>query len=237
VIEAAELQAIFGLQVELLNDFAAVANSLPLLGPADLAKLGGVAGDKSSPIAVLGPGTGLGVACLIPRADKPVVIASEGGHATLAATCDREEWIIQHLRQRFGHVSAERALSGPGLENIYQAIGAVDKVETALQNATQITRSALRGECNIAVEALNIFCAFLGSFAGNVALTFDARGGVYIAGGISPRIVDFMRRSQFRVRFEAKGRFQQYLKSIPVHVITHPAAAFIGLKSFLSARS
>ena len=237
VIEAAELQAIFGLQAELLNDFAAVANSLPLLGPADLAKLGGVAGDKTSPMAVLGPGTGLGVACLIPRADKPVVIASEGGHATLAATCDREERIIQHLRQRFGHASAERALSGTGLENIYRAIGAVDKVEIALQNATQITRSALRGECNIAVEALNVFCAFLGSFAGNAALTFDARGGVYIAGGISPRIVDFMRRSQFRVRFEAKGRFQQYLKSIPVHVITHPAAAFIGLKSFLSARS
>jgi glucokinase len=237
VIEAAELQAIFGLQSELLNDFAAVANSLPLLGPADLAKLGGVAGDKTSPMAVLGPGSGLGVACLIPRADKPAVIASEGGHATLAATCDREDQIIRHLRQRFGHASAERALSGPGLENIYRAIGAVDKVETAPQNAKQITRSALRGECNIAVEALNVFCAFLGSFAGNVALTFDARGGVYIAGGISPRIVDFMRRSQFRVRFEAKGRFQQYLKSIPVHVITHPAAAFIGLKSFLSARS
>jgi glucokinase len=237
VIEAAELQAIFGLQAELLNDFAAVANSLPLLGPADLAKLGGVAGDKTSPMAVLGPGTGLGVACLIRRANKRVVIASEGGHATLAATCDREERIIQHLRQRFGHASAERALSGPGLENIYRAIGAVDKVEIALQNATQITRSALRGECNIAVEALNVFCAFLGSFAGNAALTFDARGGVYIAGGISPRIVDFMRRSQFRVRFEAKGRFQQYLKSIAVHVITHPAAAFIGLKSLLSARS
>jgi len=237
VIEAAELQAIFGLQAELLNDFAAVANSLPLLGPADLAKLGGGASDKTSPMAVLGPGTGLGVACLIRRGDKRVVIASEGGHATLAATCDREERIIQHLRQRFGHASAERALSGPGLENIYRAIGAVDKVEIALQNATQITRSALRGECDIAVEALNVFCAFLGSFAGNVALTFDARGGVYIAGGISPRIVDFMRRSQFRVRFEAKGRFQQYLKSIAVHVITHPAAAFIGLKSFLSARS
>ena len=93
-------------------------------------------------------------------------------------------------------------------------------METALQNATQITKSALRGECNVAVEALNVFCAFLGSFAANVALTFDARGGVYIAGGISPRIVDFMRRSQFRVRFEAKGRFQRYLKSIPVHVIT-----------------
>ena len=130
VIEAAELQASFGFQSELLNDFAAVANSLPLLGPADLAKLGGVVGDKTSPMAVLGPGTGLGVACLIRRADKPVVIASEGGHATLAATCDREDRIIQHLRQRVGHVSAERALSGPGLENLYRAIGAIDKVAT-----------------------------------------------------------------------------------------------------------
>ena len=151
-------------------------------------------------MAVLGPGSGLGVACLIRRADKPVVIAGEGGHATLAPTCDREDRIMRRLRQRFGHVSAERALSGPGLENLYRAIGAIDKVATPLQNATQITKSALRGECNIAVEALNIFCAFLGSFAGNVALTFDARGGVYIADGISPRIVDFMRRSQFRVR-------------------------------------
>ena len=200
VIEAAELQASFGFQSELLNDFAAVANSLPLLGPADLAKLGGGAGDKTAPMAVLGPGSGLGVACLIRRADKPVVIAGEGGHATLAPTCDRADRIMRRLRQRFGHVSAERALSGPGLENLYRAIGAIDKVATPLQNATQITKSALRGECNIAVEALNIFCAFLGSFAGNVALTFDARGGVYIAGGISPRIGDFMRRSQFRVR-------------------------------------
>jgi glucokinase len=182
-------------------------------------------------MAVLGPGTGLGVTCLIRRTDKPVVIASEGGHATLAATCDREDQIIQYLRQRFGHASAERAVSGPGLENICLAIGALDHVETTLQNATQITQSALRGECRIAVEALNVFCAFLGSFAGNVALTFDARGGVYIAGGISPRIVNFTRRSQFRARFEAKGRFREYLKAIPVNVITHPAAAFVGLTS------
>jgi glucokinase len=231
VIDAIELQATFGLRSQLVNDFAAVAHSLPLLGSADLANLGGGAADKPSPMAILGPGTGLGVACLIRRADKPVVIASEGGHATLAATCDREDQIIQYLRQRFGHVSAERAVSGSGLENIYLAIGALDKVETKLQNATQITRSALRGECRIAVEALNVFCAFLGSFAGNVALTFDARGGVYIAGGISPRIVKFLRRSQFRARFEAKGRFREYLKAIPVNVITHPAAAFVGLRS------
>jgi glucokinase len=231
VIDAIELQAAFGLRSRLLNDFAAVAHSLPLLSPTDLSEVGGSAADKTSPMAVLGPGTGLGVACLIRRTDKPVVITSEGGHATLAATCDREDQIIQHLRQRFGHASAERAVSGPGLENIYLAIGALDKVETALQNATQITRSALSGECKIAVEALNVFCAFLGSFAGNIALTFDARGGVYIAGGISPRIVSFMRRSQFRTRFEAKGRFREYLKEISVNVITHPAAAFVGLTS------
>jgi glucokinase len=231
VIDAIELEATFGLRSQLFNDFAAVAHSLPLLGRADLAKIGGGAGDKTSPMAVLGPGTGLGVACLIRQADKPVVIASEGGHATLAATCDREDQIIDHLRQRFAHASAERAVSGPGLENIYLAIGALDKVETAPQTATQITRSALRGECSIAVEALNVFCAFLGSFAGNTALTFGTRGGVYIAGGISPRIVSFLCRSQFRARFEAKGRFREYLKAIPVNVITHPAAAFVGLTS------
>jgi glucokinase len=231
VIDALELQSTFGLRSRFVNDFAAVAHSLPWLGPAALAKLGGGAADATSPTAVLGPGTGLGVACLIRRTAKPIVIASEGGHATLAATCDREDQIIQHLRQRFGHASAERAISGPGLENIYLAIGALDKVETTLPNATQIMRSALRGECRIAVEALNVFCAFLGSFAGNVALTFDARGGVYIAGGISPRIVNFMRRSQFRDRFEAKGRFGEYLKAIPINVITHPAAAFVGLTS------
>jgi glucokinase len=227
------LRSLFGLQSRLLNDFEAVAHALPLLGSADLTKIGGGAGERISPMAVLGPGTGLGVACLVQQPDQAVVIQSEGGHATLAGTCDREDQIIQQLRERFGHASAERALSGPGLKNIYQAIGALDKVATPLPDATQITSSALRSECTIAVEALNIFCGFLGSFAANVALTFGARGGVYIAGGISPRIVDFLHRSQFRARFEAKGRFREYLRAVPVHVITHPAAAFIGLNSIL----
>jgi glucokinase len=234
VIDASELQSAFNVPSQLLNDFEAVAHSLALLEPSDSTKIGGGALNKTLPMAVLGPGTGLGVACSVPRSGKPVVIQSEGGHATLAGTCDREDDIINRLRQRFGHASAERALSGPGLENIYRAIGALDTVETPLQNATEITRSALRGERNTAVEALDTFCALLGSFAGSVALTFGARGGVYIAGGIPPRIVDFMRRSQFRDRFEAKGRFREYLKTIPVHVITHPAAAFIGLRSLLS---
>jgi glucokinase len=234
IIDTAELQTLFGFQLQLFNDFEAVAHSLPLLETADLANIGGIPRNNTGALAVLGPGTGLGVACLVRRAEKSIVIRSEGGHSTLGGTCDREDQIIRQLRRRFGHASAERALSGPGLENIYQAIGALDKLETPLQNATQVTQSAVRGECNIALEALNTFCAFLGSFAGNVALTFGARGGVYIAGGISPRIVEFIRRSQFRARFEGKGRFREYLKSIPVHVITHPAAAFVGLQSILS---
>jgi glucokinase len=234
IIDTDELKQTFGIQSRLLNDFEAVAFSLPLLGSADLERVGGITAYKEAPMAVLGPGTGLGVACLVTRADKPVVIQSEGGHATSAGSCEREDQIIQHLRRRFGHASAERAISGPGLKNIYEALGALDKVETRLQSAEEITSSALRDECHLAVEALNIFCAFLGSFAGNVMLTFGARGDVYIAGGISPRIVDFMRRSQFRDRFEAKGRFREYLKSIPVDVIMHPGATFIGLNSLLS---
>jgi glucokinase len=231
VIDTPELRATFKLEARIFNDFEAVALSLPWLTPTDLAPIGGGNPAAGAPKAVVGPGSGLGVACLIPRSEKPVVISSEGGHATLAATCEREDRIIGQLRQRFGHVSAERAVSGMGLENIYQAIAALDGVDIPSRSAAEITKSALRSESQVAREALHVFCAFLGSFAGNVALTFGARGGVYVAGGISPRILDFLVRSQFRNRFEAKGRFQSYLETLPSYVITHPAAAFVGLKS------
>lgn len=231
VIDTPELRAIFKLEARIFNDFEAVALSLPWLTPTDLAPIGGGNPAAGAPKAVVGPGSGLGVACLIPRSEKPVVISSEGGHATLAATCEREDRIIGQLRQRFGHVSAERVVSGMGLENIYQAIAALDGVDITSRSAAEITKSALRSESQVAREALHVFCAFLGSFAGNVALTFGARGGVYVAGGISPRILDFLVRSQFRNRFEAKGRFQSYLETLPSYVITHPAAAFVGLKS------
>ena len=230
VIDAGELQTGFGLQVRILNDFEAVALSLPSLKSTDLAGIGGGRPEAGAPMAVLGPGSGLGVACLV---DRSVVIASEGGHATLAPTCEQENRIVAHLRKRFGHVSAERAISGSGLENIYQAIAALEGVEIPPRNAAEITKSAFSGECALARQSLYAFCAFLGSFAGNVALTFGARGGVYIAGGISPRILDFLIRSEFRKRFEAKGRLRNYLEAIPSYVITHPAAALIGLKSLL----
>ena len=183
-------------------------------------------------MVVLGPGSGLGVACLV---DRSVVIASEGGHATLAPTGEQEDHIMAHLRKRFGHVSAERAISGSGLENVYQAIAALEGLEIPPRNAAEITKSAFSGECALARQSLYAFCAFLGSFAGNVALTFGARGGVYIAGGISPQILDFLIRSEFRKRFEAKGKLRNYLEAIPSYVITHPVAALIGLKSLVEA--
>jgi glucokinase len=235
VIDVSELQTIFGLQAQIINDFEAVALSLAGLTSTDLARIGGGKSEPGSPMAVLGPGTGLGVACLVDRSDRRVVIASEGGHATLAPACEQEDRIVSQLRKRFGHVSAERVISGSGLENIYQAVAVLEGLEMPPRNAAEITKNALSGECQLAQRSLQAFCAFLGSFAGNVALTFGARGGVYIAGGIAPRILNFLVQSEFRNRFEAKGRFQNYLKAIPTYVITHPAAALIGLKSLVEA--
>jgi glucokinase len=231
-IDARELRTAFGLaRARIVNDFEATAFSLPHLAAADLHPIGGGGAVAGAPMAVLGPGTGLGVACLVPTAQNPVVIASEGGHATMAAGSRREDALIDHLRQHFGHVSAERMISGFGLENIYQAIAALDGVEAPSRNAAAITKAALDGSCQTAQAALDAFCSFLGAFAGNVALTFGARGGVFVAGGIVPRIVEFATRSKFRERFEAKGRFRPYLEAIPSNVIVHPGAAFVGLRS------
>jgi glucokinase len=234
VIDTCQLQNDFDLQTVMVNDFAALAYSLPSLSINDLSQIGGGNHDNLAPIAVVGPGSGLGVACLVPGANKPVVLASEGGHATLAGACEREDRILAYMRHRFGHVSAERAVSGPGLENIFQAITAIDGYGGLSASAAEITIGAMEDKCQRSREALDLFCAFLGSFAGNVALTFGARGGVYIGGGILPRILNFMHQSDFRKRFEAKGRFRDYLRTIPTYVITHPAATLVGLKSLLA---
>jgi glucokinase len=219
--------------VRVINDFEATALSLPHLLEQDVRSLGGGRTVLGAPMAVLGPGSGLGVAGLVADGPRQIVIASEGGHATLPAVSRREDAVLDHLRQQFGHVSAERVLSGPGLENIYRAIAALDEVDVSPSNAAAITRAALDRTCSISQQALDMFCAMLGSFAGNVALTYGARGGVYIAGGIVPRILGYLSDSAFRQRFEQKGRFRRYLEDIPSKVVVHPAATFIGLKSLV----
>jgi glucokinase len=212
--------------VTLVNDFHATAVSLPLLTADDVFSLGGQSAIAGAPRAVLGPGSGLGVACLM---EDGTVVTGEGGHTTFPATCAREDAILDNLRRSFGHVSAERVLSGPGLENLYRSIALVDGRQASPRNAAEITAAALNNTCGISVAAMDMFCTMLGVFAGNIALTFGARGGVYIAGGIVPRIVDHLARSQFRKKFEEKGRLSSYVEPIPTHVIVHPAVSFIGL--------
>jgi glucokinase len=223
--------------VRVINDFEATALSLPHLGDMDLCRIGEGQAVAHAPRVVLGPGSGLGVAGLVGEEGRWTVVPGEGGHATMAATTEREGAILEHLRERFGHVSAERVLSGPGLENLYRAIAAIEGVQAPLSNPVEITNAALQASSPTAVAALDMFCAMLGSFAGNVALTYGARGGVYIAGGIAPRVLGHLAKSTFRQRFEQKGRMKSYLQVIPTQIIVHPTASFLGLRSLAMAEA
>jgi glucokinase len=204
-----------------INDFTALALALPGLDASELDQVGGGAALADSPIALLGAGTGLGVSGLIPSSTpgRWSALQGEGGHVTLAATNTREWAVLSVLRERFGHASGERAISGQGLEALQLALCTLDGVARGELPAAEVSRLALAGTDSQCVEALDLFCAFLGNAAGNLALTLGARGGVYIGGGIVPRLGHAFARSRFRACFEDKGRFRSYLESIPVFVI------------------
>lgn len=232
VVDADELRARFGfVDVRVINDFEAIAWSLPHLARADLRQLGGQAAKPNAPMVALGPGTGLGVAAYVPWAQGAFVLHSEGGHMTLPSGDQREDAVIAVLRHRLGHVSAERALSGNGLENLYQAIAALEAQPVPMRDAADITRSGIAGSCATSRAALDMFCALLGEVAGNFALGFGAQGGVYIGGGIVLHLHDYLPKTQFRARFEAKGRMSRYVAPIPVYLILHGDPAFLGLRS------
>lgn len=204
-----------------LNDFTALALAIPALPEPDFWHVGGPATGAPGPLAVIGPGTGLGVSGLVPQADGQwVALQTEGGHVGLAPQNDREAALLACLRQRFGRVSAERVLSGPGLVNLLQAIADLDgRPPAAEATPAQVLSQALAGEPPSA-EALALFCAFLGDVAGDLVLSLGARGGVYIGGGIVPRLgAERFRRSDFRQRFEAKGRLAGYMHEVPAYVI------------------
>lgn len=217
-------------RLHIMNDFAANALAIPALTAGDLFKIGEGEPVADAPIVALGPGTGLGVGGLVPVDGRWVAVAGEGGNVTLAALDSREAAIIDILRRQYAHVSAEIVLSGPGLVNLYELL-----CELAGKPATPSTPEHITHvypgcdpQCR---EAVAIFCAMLGTFAGDVALTFGARGGVYIMGGIVPRIVEIFRHSAFRERFEFKGRYRHYLSSVPTYVVMHPFPAFLGLRT------
>jgi len=219
-----------------VNDFAALAWSLPALRASDVRAIGRGSSVVGAPTAVLGPGTGLGIAALLREGGRESVLVGEGGHATLAGESRREDAIIDALRGVFGHLSVERVLSGGGLGHLYDAVAALDGIATPKRTAAEVVAQALSGGCIASERALELFCAFLGSVAGNVALTFGARGGVHIGGGMVPHFVEYLARSPFRERFEAKGRMRGYLAAIPTRVIMHPHPAFLGLERLLAAR-
>ncbi|MBX9945298.1 MAG: glucokinase [Reyranella sp.] len=234
IVDAANLKDEFGLKtVHLLNDHEALARALPHLAPSETVVVGPSVPGGDAPMALIGPGTGLGMACLVPGPGGGRVMASEGGHATLAAATDREDAIIAALRRQYGHVSAERVLSGDGLVNLYRATAAVDGVTAPPRTAAEVSRAGLDGTCVVCRTALDTFCAWLGAVAGDVALLLGARGGVFIGGGIVPRFVDHLASTDFRARFEAKGRLKRYLAAIPVRVIVRPNPAFVGLAAFV----
>lgn len=228
-LDAARLEADLGIgRVLLVNDFAAIAWALTRLGRQDLLQIGPGEARAGAPCTILGPGTGLGVAHLLTVAGRPVVLATEGGHATMAAADAEEARILDQVREHCGHVSAERVLSGAGLVNLHEAVVVLAGRQPHAQTPEMITGHAAEG-CGDCDRSVELFLAMLGSFAGNLALTLDARGGVYIAGGIVPRLVGRLETSRFRERFESKGRFVELLRRIPTRMIRREDVAFEGL--------
>ncbi len=219
--------------LRVINDFVANALAVPHLTEADRVQIGGGAPVPGGAIGVIGPGSGLGVSTLVSNDGAVISLQGEGGHVTMAAADDREAAVLELMRRRFDHVSAERVLSGPGLVNLYNALCELSGDPAAPLTAAQITNTGVEHEFPRAREATDMFCAMLGTVAGNLALTVGARGGIYIAGGIVPKMGAKFGQSGFRARFEAKGRFHGYLAAIPTYVMTHPEPALLGAAKLL----
>lgn len=223
-------------RIEVVNDFAALARGAPLLPEKDLAVVVKGAPDPTAPIVVLGPGTGLGVGLLVPTPMGPQVVSTEGGHAAFAPRDDRERLISDALARIHGYVSWERVLSGAGLADIYAALSEAEGLGPARLTPGEVTEAALRKDDAIAVAAVDAFCAALGGFASDVAVITGARGGVFLGGGILPRIVDLLTASDFAARFRAKGPMSGYVADVPVKLILSDAAALLGAAAIATER-
>jgi glucokinase len=212
----------------LINDYAALALAAPVFEASDLRRLGPeTPGQAGATLAVLGAGTGFGASALVRDGGREAVMTTEGGHIGFAPTDALEAEIWRRLRRDYGRVSVERVLSGPGLLNLYRALREIEDGGPELATPDEVTRGADTG-CALALRAVRLFCAILGAVAGDLALAYGAQGGVFIAGGVAPNLIDHLEQSDFRQHFEAKGRFAGYLRAIPTAVVTHPQAALLG---------
>ncbi|WP_018606133.1 glucokinase [Uliginosibacterium gangwonense] len=211
-----------------VNDFTALALSLPYLSSTEKRQVGRGAAVEGAAIGVIGPGTGLGVSGLIPQKGRYSALEGEGGHVTLSAQTEEEFAVIAAILKTHSHCSAERVLSGPGLKTLYRALAEVRGIQARNIDSPEISSLGVSKQDALCTDTLNMFCALLGSEAGNLALTLGALGGIFIGGGIVPRFGDFFEASPFRRRFEAKGRFSSYLEKIPTYVITAAYPALTG---------
>jgi len=223
--------------VRLINDFEAVGYGIEALADRDIATLQIGRPEAKGPRAVLGAGTGLGVCLVVPGGEHYQVIATEGGHVDFAPTDELQMGLLRFLQGLFGHVSYERILSGPGLVNIYQFLQSAGAHRPAADlahalhtdgAAAAISQAALAGHDSCARAALQLFINIYGAQAGNLALTVLARGGVYLAGGIAPRVLAELKSGEFMRAFCAKGRFAELLSMIPVHVVLNPQVGLMG---------
>ena len=218
--------------VLVLNDFEAQALAVASLTESDRVAIGPQVPAIDATRVVLGPGTGLGVAGLLHARDTWFPVPGEGGHVDIGPRSERDFEIFPHLARIEGRVSAEEIISGRGLLNIYRAVCAADGVEPSLQSPPEVTEEGLSGKNKQAAETIDLFVAYLGRLAGDLALIFMARGGVFLGGGISPRILEGLKKPIFRAEFEDKAPHAELMKTIPTFVVTHPQAALAGLASY-----
>lgn len=227
-IAAGDVKERLGLKkLQLLNDFEVLASALPAFTRDDLLKIGRGEPEADKPKVVLGPGTGLGVAALVPVDGGWRAVGGEGGHVSLAAADEREAEIILRIQKIYGHCSAERLISGPGLALLHELLHGTGAVPPE-----ELGRLATAGDPEAQASLESLFL-FLGTIAANLALTMGAFGGVYIGGGIIPKHAERFASSGFRERFEAKGRYRDYLGSIPTYLITaeHPTLTGLAIRS------
>lgn len=219
-----------------INDFTAAALGVVSLPAEHLHVVHKGKPDASAPRAVLGPGTGLGVSGLVYSGDHWIPLQGQGGHVTAVVQTQRELSINNVLAEQFGHVSAERYLSGPGLVSVYNAICQLDNLPLQCESPTEITAKAIAAECPACIEVMQLFCKLLGVVAGNLALTLGASGGIYISGGIVPRLGNYFLKSDFLAELHNKGRFSDFIADMPVWLVKSGEPALYGAYQSLDSR-
>jgi glucokinase len=215
-------------RLTVINDFSAQALAIPALTAKERLQIGEGAPVEGAPIGVIGPGTGLGVGGLVRIGETWQPIASEGGHVSLAPRDEVDAAVWAQLHRRFGHVSNERVLSGPGLVNLATALAARAGQELRIEEPREVTRRAKAGRCAFCSAALERFSGLLGAAAGDLALTLCAQGGVYIGGGLVKRLGSLFDAGRFRASFVAKGRFEDYLRAVPTYLVTRRDPGLLG---------